>query len=186
MTDIEMAEQTESLLFHYRRYNKPTYRISNNANICRLIYLSVFHLSFIIGDVYFIINDCHHTPKIIIDTKVYFAIDILIESIWVIFIIILTFLKKNINLSSKFQSQIIVNYYGLVCYWNIIGIFLLLDLSNYSCGNDIHNYLFVKIIMTSLNLLSLLLALIVIFYFMDLILYSDMGIYLIRYLEFFT
>ena len=171
-----MSTITKTLLFTVLNYNslknKNIYTILHNSDICRLIYLLLFHLSFMICDIYFAINNCH-TQIIVIDIKVYFIIDALIESIWLIFMSTLIFLRKSINLHNKFHSRTVACYYILVFYWNIVGIFILLDLSNYSCRNYSHNYLFIKIIMTSINLLSLFLAMILILKFMDIILNSN-------------
>jgi hypothetical protein len=112
MTDIEMGKATYELI-PIMDTNTNTNKIFNYITIFKLVYLLLFHMPFIICDIYFINNNCRYTPKIIIDTKVYFIIDVLIEITRLIFMITLIILRTPINLRNNFYKYLITIYYIL-------------------------------------------------------------------------
>jgi hypothetical protein len=120
----------------------------NDLLISKYIEIILFHITFIIGDIYFSIYsyyDCN-PPNIIINVTCYFAYYVAIETIWTIYILNLIIKKQNIILNYNCDAYIFIIYHWFVFIWNIIGAFMISDLMNYSCDIEIYNYLFIKII----------------------------------------
>ncbi len=120
----------------------------NDLPISKYIEVILFHVTFIIGDIYFSIYsyyDCN-PPNVIIDVTCYFAYYVAIELIWTIYILNLIIKKQNIILNYNCDAYIFIIYHWFVFIWNILGAFMISDLMNYSCDVGIYNYLFVKII----------------------------------------
>ena len=191
--DIEMGQEIYELIpIMDTNTNTNTYtytdtnKMFNYTTIFKLVYLLLFHMPFIICDIYFINNNCRYTPKIIIDTKVYFIIDALIEIMILIFMVTLIILRTPINLRNNFHKYSITIYYILAFYWNIMGIFILFDLPNCLCENKLHNYLFAKIIISSTIFISFILFILtLLFKFMNIILNTNTRNHLIKFIELF-
>lgn len=118
---------------------------TNDINIYKLIEVILFHVTFIIGDIYFSIHNCN-SPDVIIDVTGYFVLYSIIEFIWTIYIIKLIIKKQNIILSCNYDAYMYIIYHLFVLSWNMLGVFLLSDLMSYSCKKELYNYLFAKII----------------------------------------
>lgn len=118
---------------------------TNEINMYKLIEVFLFHVTFIIGDIYFSINNCN-SPNVIINVRGYFVLYATMEFIWTIYIINLIIKKQNIILSYNCDAYAYIIYHLFVLSWNIIGAFLLSDLIKYSCKQELYNYLFAKII----------------------------------------
>jgi hypothetical protein len=127
----------------------PIYNINlilpNDISMSKLTEVIFLHITFIIGDIYFSIHNCN-SPDVIIDVTGYFALYASIEIIWTIYIISLIIKKQNIILSYNCDAYIFTIYHLFVFIWNILGVFLISNLMDYSCDIEIYNYLFVKII----------------------------------------
>jgi hypothetical protein len=135
----------------------------NDISISKFIEVTLFHIIFIIGDIYFSIHsyyDCN-PPNIIINVTCYFAYYAAIEFIWTIYILNLIIKKQNIILSCNCDAYIFIIYHWFIFIWNILGIYMISDLMNYSCDVKIYNYLFIKII---INYLYFFYKMFVIFY----------------------
>jgi hypothetical protein len=118
---------------------------TNEINIYKLIEVFLFHIIFIIGDIYFSIHNCN-PPNVIINVTCYFAYHSAMEFIWTIYIINLIIKKQNIILSYNCDAYTYIIYHLFILSWNMLGVFLLSDLINYSCKKELYNYLFAKII----------------------------------------
>lgn len=114
----------------------------NKSNIIKLFEITFLHIIFIIGDVYFSINNCN-SPDVIINLTGYFALYASIETIWVINLIIQ---KKNTTLTCSCDTYILIIYNLFIVVWNMLGVFILSELIDYDCNIEIYNYLFAKII----------------------------------------
>lgn len=117
----------------------------NKINIYKLLEVLLFHVSFIIGDIYFSIFNCN-SPDVIINITGYFVLYASIELIWSTYVIKLIINKENIILSCNCDSYAFMIYHLFVLLWNLLGAFLLSDLIDYSCEQQLYNYLFAKII----------------------------------------
>lgn len=117
----------------------------NKINIYKLLEVLLFHVSFIIGDIYFSIFNCN-SPDVIINITGYFVLYASIEVIWSTYVIKLIINKENIILSCNCDSYAFMIYHLFVLLWNLLGAFLLSDLIDYSCEQQLYNYLFAKII----------------------------------------
>jgi hypothetical protein len=131
-------------------YNDLENNYCNNISISKYIEVILFHIIFIIGDIYFTIYSYYNCnpPNIIINVTCYFAYYSAIEFIWTIYILNLIIQKKNIILNCNCDAYIFIIYHWFIFIWNIIGLFMISDLMNYSCNVGIYNYLFIKIIIT--------------------------------------
>jgi hypothetical protein len=114
-------------------------------NKWKLIEIILFHISFIIGDIYFSIFNCG-SPNVIINVSAYFGLYASMELIWTIYVIKLIINQENIALSFNCDAYTFIIYHLFVISWNMLGAFLLSDLLNYSCEQELYNYLFAKII----------------------------------------
>jgi hypothetical protein len=132
---------SESLLPTYKRSEDPI----NPISIHKIMEVILFHVSFIIGDVYFSIYNCNN-PEVIINVTGYFALYAAIEVVWTTYIINLIVTRQNIVLSYNCDAGVFVIYHSFIIMWNILGAFLLSDLMDYPCHTGIYNYLFAKII----------------------------------------
>ena len=131
-------------------YNDLENNYCNNISISKYIEVILFHIIFIIGDIYFTIYSYYNCnpPNVIINVTCYFAYYSAIEFIWTIYILNLIIQKKNIILNCNCDAYIFIIYHWFIFIWNIIGLFMISDLMNYSCNVGIYNYLFIKIIIT--------------------------------------
>ena len=121
---------------------------TNSINKCKLMEVIIFHITFIIGDIYFSIFNCN-SPDVIINITGYFTLYASIELIWSIYVIKLIINKENIVLSCNCDSYAFMIYHLFVLLWNLLGAFLLSDLIDYSCEQQLYNYLFAKIIINN-------------------------------------
>lgn len=103
----------------------------NKINIYKLLEVLLFHVSFIIGDIYFSIFNCN-SPDVIINITGYFVLYASIELIWSTYVIKLIINKENIILSCNCDSYAFMIYHLFVLLWNLLGAFLLSDLIDYS------------------------------------------------------
>ena len=134
------------LLPIHKRSTDSIIQISTNSiNKYKLIEVILFHVTFIIGDVYFSIFNCG-SPDVIINVSGYFGLYAVLEFIWTIYIVKLIINKENIILSYNCDAYAFVIYHLFVILWNMLGAFLLSDLMDYSCQQELYNYLFAKII----------------------------------------
>ena len=117
----------------------------NKSNMLKFIELTLLHGTFIVGDVYFSINDCNN-PDTIINLPVYFASYAGVELTWIIYILCLISKKHDVVLSCNHDAFAFIMYNLFVIIWNVIGALILSDLMNYSCEIELYNYLFAKII----------------------------------------
>lgn len=117
----------------------------NPINKWKLVEVFIFHITFIIGDIYFTIFNCN-SPNVIINVSGYFALYASIEFIWTMYIVKLIFNKENIILSCNCDAYSFIIYHLFIILWNMLGAFLLSELMDYSCKPELYNYLFIKII----------------------------------------
>jgi hypothetical protein len=117
----------------------------NKSMAIHLFKLTFLHTIFIIGDIYFSINNCN-SPDAIMNVTAYFALYATIEFIWVMYYLDLIIKKKDIVLNYNCDAYIFMIYNVFVVLWNMLGIFMLSDLLDYPCDDELYNYLFAKII----------------------------------------
>ena len=117
----------------------------NSINIYKLLEVMLFHITFIIGDIYFSIHDCG-SPDVIINVTGYFALYASMEIVWTVYIVKLIINQQNIVLSYNCDAYAFIIYHLFILLWNMLGAFLLSDLMDYSCREELYNYLFAKII----------------------------------------
>ena len=123
----------------------PVYVETSPINIISLVQIILFHGIFIIGNIYFAVNNCN-SPDTIIDLTAYFSLDAVIQFIWAIYICNLIIKKQDVVLSYNCDAYIFGIYMLFIITWNMLGAFILSDLMNYSCNVQLYNYLFAKII----------------------------------------
>lgn len=123
----------------------PIYVEKSKINVRSLIQIILFHGIFIIGNIYFVVHNCN-SPDTIIDIKLYFGLDACMQFIWTIYICNLIIKKQNIVLSYNCDAYIFIIYNLYNVIWNMLGVFILSDLLDYSCNVQLYNYLFAKII----------------------------------------
>ena len=92
---------------------------TNSINKCKLMEVIIFHITFIIGDIYFSIFNCN-SPDVIINITGYFTLYASIELIWSIYVIKLIINKENIVLSCNCDSYAFMIYHLFVLLWNLI------------------------------------------------------------------
>lgn len=133
------------LPMYKRSTDNITYTSTNDINKWKLLEVILLHFPFIICDIYFSIFNCE-SPDVIIDVTAYFALYASMELIWAIYVIKLIINQENIVLNYNCDAYAFIIYHLFILLWNILGAFLLSDLLDYSCKQELYNYLFAKII----------------------------------------
>lgn len=110
----------------------------------------VLYVPFIIGDIYFSVHACG-SPDVIVNVPLYFGLDAVMNFIWTIYIIILITNERDVTLGHNCHAYAFSIHYAFILLWNMVGMFLLSDLLEYSCRVEMYNYLFVKIIINEFH-----------------------------------